>query len=98
MSALLRRLLGLWTRVELRPEEAVARIGAEGAPVCYVLERRSLTDLAVLENLCARHGLPRPGERLPVPGGSIRSALPNTQFSESSRRSQEPSFWGARPQ
>ncbi len=79
MSALLRRLLGLWTRVELRPEEAVARIGAEGAPVCYVLERRSLTDLAVLENLCARHHLPRPGERLPVPGGSIRSALPLLQ-------------------
>ena len=34
------------------------------APVCYVLEQRSRVDLAVLQSVCVRERLPRPGRRL----------------------------------
>jgi glycerol-3-phosphate O-acyltransferase len=81
MSALLRRLLSLWVRADVRPEEAVAGIGAvPGAPVCYVLERRSRTDLATLQNVCASHGLPSPGGRILGRGGrAVRASLPLLQ-------------------
>jgi glycerol-3-phosphate O-acyltransferase len=65
MSAVWRRLFALWVKPEVRPESAPGSIGAvTAAPVCYVLERRSAVDLAVLENLCVRHGLPRPSGRI----------------------------------
>jgi glycerol-3-phosphate O-acyltransferase len=64
MEWLLRRILSLWVRTTLRPEDIGARLGAGSAPVCYVLERRSVSDLAVLQNACAAHRLPRPGGRL----------------------------------
>src|SRR5690606_14658827 len=48
----------------VRPEDIAARLTAQPAPVCYLLERASSTDLAVLQNVCARGGLPRPGARL----------------------------------
>jgi glycerol-3-phosphate O-acyltransferase len=61
---LLRRLLALWVRVTVRPEDLASRLAARPAPVCYVLERRSVTDLAVLQNVCADRKLPRPHGRL----------------------------------
>lgn len=64
MEWLLRRLLSLWVRVTVRPDDIAARLAARPAPVCYLLERASFTDLAVLQNVCARHKLPRPGGRL----------------------------------
>jgi len=60
----LSRVLALWVRATLRPEDAAARIGGKGVPVCYVLERRSRVDLAVLQSVCVRERLPRPGRRL----------------------------------
>src|SRR6185437_13007111 len=64
----IRKILGLWVRVTIKPEDAVAAIAARSRPVCYVLERESLTDLAVLNNVCAAHNLPRPSRRL-IMGG-----------------------------
>ena len=64
MQGLLRRLLALWVRATLRPEDAAARLAARTVPVCYVLERRSPSDQAVLQNICLREKLPRPGRRL----------------------------------
>jgi glycerol-3-phosphate O-acyltransferase len=65
LSAALRRGLDLWVRPEVRPESATSSIGAvQASPVCYVLERRSAVDLAALENLCIREGLPRPSGRI----------------------------------
>jgi len=64
MEWLLRRLLAMWVRATVRPEDIGARLTAREAPVCYVLERRSATDLAVLQNACADLKLPRPGRRL----------------------------------
>jgi glycerol-3-phosphate O-acyltransferase len=64
MQGLLRRVLALWVRATLRPEDAVARVAGRTLAVCYVLERRSASDLAVLQNVCVRERLPRPGRRL----------------------------------
>jgi glycerol-3-phosphate O-acyltransferase len=59
-----RKLLGLWVRVTIKPDDAVAAIAAIPRPVCYVLERESQTDFAVLSGVCAQHNLPRPARRL----------------------------------
>jgi glycerol-3-phosphate O-acyltransferase len=58
------KILGLWVRVTIKPDDAVAAIAARPQPVCYVLERESQTDLAVLNSVCAQHNLPRPTRRL----------------------------------
>ena len=63
-----RKILGLWVRVTIKPEDAVAAIAARPRPVCYVLERESHTDLAVLNSVCAEHNLPRPTRRLMMGG------------------------------
>jgi glycerol-3-phosphate O-acyltransferase len=59
-----RKILGLWVRVTIKPDDAVAAIAARPRPVCYVLERESQTDFAVLSSVCAAHNLPRPERRL----------------------------------
>src|ERR1700733_15875661 len=59
-----RGTLRLWVRVTIKPDDAAARIAELARPVCYVLERESETDLAVLGNVCARLNLPRPERRL----------------------------------
>jgi glycerol-3-phosphate O-acyltransferase len=61
-----RKFLGLWVRVTIKPDDAAAAIAASPRPVCYVLERESQTDLAVLSSVCAEHNLPRPERRLMV--------------------------------
>jgi glycerol-3-phosphate O-acyltransferase len=55
-----RKILGLWVKVTVRPEDIAASIAARGRPLCYVLENESHTDLAVLDNACAALNLPRP--------------------------------------
>jgi glycerol-3-phosphate O-acyltransferase len=64
MNWLLRRLLGLWVRFKVHPEDAAALLAGRARPVCYVLERRSVTDLALLQDACLALKLPRPGKRL----------------------------------
>src|ERR1700704_2710771 len=59
-----RKILGLWVRVTIKPDDAVAAVAASPRPVCYVLERESHTDFAVLNSVCAAHNLPRPSRRL----------------------------------
>ncbi|MBV8144202.1 MAG: glycerol-3-phosphate 1-O-acyltransferase PlsB [Gammaproteobacteria bacterium] len=75
MSWLLRKVLALWVRVRVLPEDAAAQLRGRPRPLCYVLERRSATDLAVLQEWCARLRLPRPGR--PLGGGTheLRSYL-----------------------
>jgi glycerol-3-phosphate O-acyltransferase len=55
-----RKVLGLWVKVTIKPDDAAALIAARSRPVCYVLERESHTDLAVLHNACAQLHLPSP--------------------------------------
>ena len=66
-----RGTLRLWVRVTIKPDDAAATIAGLARPVCYVLERESETDLAVLGNVCAQLNLPRPERRL---GLGIRRA------------------------
>ena len=73
MNWLLRRLLALWVRFKILPEDLAARLRSRGHPVCYVLERRSAADLAVLQNVCRRLSLPRPRKRSPGYGGNLYS-------------------------
>src|SRR6202051_3191765 len=61
-----RKVLGLWVRAAIKPDDAGAAIAARPRPVCYVLERESRTDLAVLGNVCAQLSLPSPERRLAV--------------------------------
>ena len=51
-------------RVTIKPDDAAAEIVARPRPVCYVLERESRTDLAVLSMVCAMLRLPRLERRL----------------------------------
>lgn len=60
----LRKLLGFWVRTTIKPDDAAAALAARPRPVCYVLDRESATDLAVLSNVCARLNLPPPERRL----------------------------------
>ncbi len=59
-----RKTLSQWVRVTIKPDDAAAAIAARPRPVCYVLERESEADLAVLSMVCAKLGLPRPERRL----------------------------------
>ena len=63
MSWLLHRVLALWVRYKILPEDGEARLRERRRPVCYVLEQRSAVDLAVLQNVCERVHLPRPRKR-----------------------------------
>ncbi len=62
-----RRWLGLWVRPQILPQDPGRRIGG-GLGVVYVLERRGLADLALLEEVCLRSGLPRPWQPVAAPG------------------------------
>jgi glycerol-3-phosphate O-acyltransferase len=59
-----RKVLGLWVRATIKPDDIAADIAARPRPVCYVLERESRADLAVLSMVCAAQNLPRPERRL----------------------------------
>jgi glycerol-3-phosphate O-acyltransferase len=73
MGWLLRRVLALWVRFNVLPEEAPARLHAQTHPVCYAIEHRSITDFAVLQSACVRLKLPRPRKRLLPAAGDLRS-------------------------
>ncbi|MGQ0835395.1 MAG: glycerol-3-phosphate 1-O-acyltransferase PlsB [Gammaproteobacteria bacterium] len=75
MKWLLRRILALWVRVTVRPDDAAARLRESASPLCYVLERRSATDLAVWENVCVRMKLPRTSKRLMPAARELRSSF-----------------------
>jgi glycerol-3-phosphate O-acyltransferase len=65
-----RKVLGLWVKATIKPDDAAAVIAARSRPVCYVLERESHTDLAVLNNACAQLRLPRPERCFELVGGT----------------------------
>jgi glycerol-3-phosphate O-acyltransferase len=75
MNWLLRWVLSLWVRFKVLPEDAAAQLRARPRPLCYVLETRSSTDLAVLQQACAALQIPRPNR--PLGGGTheLRSYL-----------------------
>lgn len=64
---LLRRTLALLVKPRVLPSPLHVDTGGP-APLCYVLERNSLTDLLTLDLICLREGLPRPVAPLPALG------------------------------
>jgi len=73
-----RKALSVWLKVTIKPSDAAAMIAACPRPVCYVLERESLADLAVLNDSCGRLRLPRPTRRLLI--GSRRADRANFEL------------------
>jgi glycerol-3-phosphate O-acyltransferase len=73
MNWLLHRVLALWVRYRVLPEDIAAGLQSRTAAVCYVLERRSLTDLAILQRACVRLHIPRPRKRLIGESSDLRS-------------------------
>jgi glycerol-3-phosphate O-acyltransferase len=73
MNWLLHRVLALWVRYRVLPEDIAAGLQGRAAAVCYVLERRSLTDLAILQRACVRLSIPRPRKRLIGESSDLRS-------------------------
>jgi len=55
-----RKVLGLWVKVTIKPDDIAAKLAAHSRPICYVLENDSQTDLAVLNNACAELRIPGP--------------------------------------
>jgi glycerol-3-phosphate O-acyltransferase len=88
MNWLLRRLLALWVRFRVVPENSAALLAGRSHPVCYVLERRSVSDLAILQQACLVLKLPRPGRVLHGLGKDVRSYFFLTQAR---------GFWSTRP-
>jgi glycerol-3-phosphate O-acyltransferase len=69
MGWLLRRFFRIWVRAAVQPPEPPPALAAAERPVCYVLDRDSMADLAVLANVATRLNLPCPEKRsgnLPV--------------------------------
>ena len=88
MNWLLRRLFAPLVRFKVLPEDAPTVLGGRGHPVCYVLERHSVTDLAVLQEACHQLHLPRPGRRLAAGPKELRGFFYLTRAR---------GFWDARP-
>jgi glycerol-3-phosphate O-acyltransferase len=61
---LLRGLMRPFVRPTVVPEDALQRLHGRARPLLYVLEERSVSDLAALEIACMQGGLRRPGKRL----------------------------------
>jgi glycerol-3-phosphate O-acyltransferase len=87
MGWLLRRFFTLWVRAAVQPAEAPSSLTAPALPVCYVLDRKSRADLAVLCNAAAEKKLPYPEKR----SGSLPVEQRRTFFDVGRRRR----FWGA---
>src|SRR5687768_11915840 len=84
---LLRRFFRHWVRAAVQPPEQPASLTNPSTPVCYVLERDSIADLAVLCNATEKLRLPHPEKR----SGSLPVEERRTFFDVGRRRH----FWDA---
>jgi glycerol-3-phosphate O-acyltransferase len=83
---LTRKLLFLWVRTRTIDSQ-LQRLGAlAGQPICYVLEHPGMGDMAVLEQECIRHGLPRPSAGLALDTGKEWRAVAFLRASRGRKR------------
>ena len=94
MDRLTGRILLPWLRFTVRPPDIAEQLRHAPAPVCYVMGRESTLDELILQRACARVGLPRPRNRLLLPGSasSPASVRPRSFFALSRRVG----FWRSR--
>ena len=71
LLSVLRGPISLWARPHVLPEDLRLRYTQHPRPICYVLERRSVADLVVLEKVAQAQGLPDPMQALRAPLPSI---------------------------
>src|SRR5678816_4218003 len=83
MGWVLRRFFRLWVRAAVQPAENPPSLIDPARPVCYVLERDSVADLAVLCNVTERQRLPYPEKR----SGSLPIEQRRSYFDVGRRRS-----------
>ena len=65
---MLQRLLSLWARPRVLPEDVAARIRASSQPVCYVIETNGIADALVIQQVCEQFDLPRSNIELGLSG------------------------------
>jgi len=58
------KLVTVWVRAKVAPEDIAGRLAGRARPVCYVLEHDSLSDFQTLRDVCIERSLPRPSNRL----------------------------------
>jgi glycerol-3-phosphate O-acyltransferase len=58
------KLVTVWVRAKVAPEDIAGRLAGRGRPVCYVLEHDSLSDFLTLQDVCVERSLPPPSRRL----------------------------------
>ncbi len=73
LFSIVRRVLYFWVRSETISQSAFNLKLDRSKPVFYVLQRASLSDLAVLDHECGKTGLPRPVAEVAV-GNHIEPA------------------------
>ncbi|MEQ1580391.1 MAG: glycerol-3-phosphate 1-O-acyltransferase PlsB [Steroidobacteraceae bacterium] len=57
--SILRKIITLWARPRVLPEDIKRTLKRSGTPVCYVLETRGVADMVVLQQACIAFDLPR---------------------------------------
>lgn len=72
---LVRKFLLLLVRAQVQPEDLQQLYLDPARPVCYVLKNQSLADYLVMDQQCARLGLPRPHDKLQSDGFVQRRAV-----------------------
>jgi glycerol-3-phosphate O-acyltransferase len=87
---LTRKLLFLWVRTRTLEGQLQRLTTLAGQPVCYVVEYPGMADLAVLEQECIRHGLPRPSAGLVLEGAREWRAVAFLRRSPGRRRKGRP--------
>lgn len=73
LLSVLRAPISLWARPHVLPEDLRKRYAQHPRPICYVLDRRSVADLVVLEKVARAQALPEPLQALkpPLPAQSF---------------------------
>jgi glycerol-3-phosphate O-acyltransferase len=75
LFTLLRKILFLWVRVEIKGTDAKDLNLDPDKPVCYVLQYSSLSARLVLENSCKKEGLPSSQAQLKLNDNSVRRSF-----------------------
>jgi glycerol-3-phosphate O-acyltransferase len=70
-----RRLVNPFLRIKLVPASLSDTLGPSQVPICYMLEKASLTDLIVLDRVCREQGLPRPRDSMKLRGYVQRKSV-----------------------
>ena len=75
LFTLLRKILFIWVRSEIKGADTESLKLDPDKPVCYVLQYSSLSARLVLENACIRSNLPSSQDKLKLGEDSVRRSF-----------------------